>query len=548
MTKLKLGYIGVGLMGLPMIRHLAAKGYSIAAFDVVAEKRVAAAGAGARILCVANTSPSLCREGEPVAAPCPMPGPCRHPLIVERYAIYDMIASGGMATVHFARLLGAQGFRRTVAAKRLMPHLTQNPDFSLMLVDEARIAARIRHPNVVSTLDVVQTESELVLVMDYVHGESLSKLCRAAHLRGEMVPRAIAAAIIIDTLHGLHAAHEAKDERGEPLGIVHRDVSPQNLLVGADGITRIADFGIAMAAGRLHNTSDGAIKGKLSYMAPEQLNQGSVTRLTDVFAASVVLWELLTGRSLFEGKNQAETVFRVTNGPIPLPSSCVADLGSELDLIVARGLSRVPEERFATARDMALALEAWAAPTRPSEIAAWVERIAVDSLAQRQRVLSRMDGESPPPLEPVTGVRPTRLRAPRLLFAAVSLLLLGIGLFVLTEQRTAQPSAPLPDSKVRAAALPPTVTRKPAATTAVPASQLPRPALSAGSDSADEPPRDRAPEHGKAGADTVRERARGPSPTRGPTPHPRIEDTDDACDPPFSVDGMGRHIFKVECM
>src|SRR5688572_12779425 len=138
----------------------------------------------------------------------------RAPLIVERYAIYDEIASGGMATVHFARVIGAQGFRRTVAAKRLLPHLTRDTDFSMMLIDEARLAARIRHPNVVSTLDVVQTADELVLVMDYVHGESLSKLVRAARLAGEAVPLPITAAILIDALHGLHAAHEAHDERG----------------------------------------------------------------------------------------------------------------------------------------------------------------------------------------------------------------------------------------------------------------------------------------------------------------------------------------------
>src|SRR5690606_6814462 len=153
--------------------------------------------------------------------------------IVDRYAIYDEIAAGGMATVHFARLLGAQGFRRTVAAKRLLPHLTRDQEFSLMLVDEARMAARIRHPNVVSTLDIVQTDTELVLVMDYVHGESVAKLAYAAGKRGESVPLSIAAAILIDALHGLHAAHEAKDEQGRPLGLVHRDVSPQNMLVGA---------------------------------------------------------------------------------------------------------------------------------------------------------------------------------------------------------------------------------------------------------------------------------------------------------------------------
>jgi len=307
--------------------------------------------------------------------------------------VYDEFAAGGMATVHYARLIGAQGFRRTVAAKRLLPHLTRDRDFALMLVDEARLAARVRHPNVVSTLDVVQTDGELLLVMDYIHGESLAKLSRAADQRGERIPLNIALAIVIDALHGLHAAHEAKDERGLPLDLVHRDVSPQNVLVGLDGITRIADFGVAKAAGRAHTTRDGAVKGKLAYMAPEQLSSGTVARTTDVFAASVVLWELLVNERLFAGQNHAETVFKVMSAPIPAPRTRETSLSPELDKIVMRGLSREPALRFASARDMALALEDHAPSVRPSEIAAWVERIAGERLAQRAEVLSAIEHE-----------------------------------------------------------------------------------------------------------------------------------------------------------
>jgi eukaryotic-like serine/threonine-protein kinase len=317
----------------------------------------------------------------------------RTAFFVERYAVYDEFAAGGMATVHYARLIGAQGFRRTVAAKRLLPHLTRDRDFALMLVDEARLAARVRHPNVVSTLDVVQTEGELLLVMDYIHGESLAKLARAANARGERIPLSIALAVVIDALHGLHAAHEAKDERGVPLDLVHRDVSPQNVLVGLDGITRIADFGVAKAAGRAHTTRDGAVKGKLAYMAPEQLSAGTVSRRTDVFAASIVLWELLANERLFAGSNHAETVFKVMSAPIPPPSTRDAGLSPTLDAIVMRGLSREPAERFQTAREMALALENSAPSVRASEIAAWVERIAGERLAQRAEVLSAIEHE-----------------------------------------------------------------------------------------------------------------------------------------------------------
>src|SRR5580704_4176495 len=170
------------------------------------------------------------------------------PQVIGRYAIYDEIASGGMASVHFGRFAGASGFARTVAIKRAHPHLAREPEFVLMFLDEARLAARIRHPNVVATIDVLSTPNDLALVMEYVHGESLWRLIRSAQEQGERAPLPIAAAILIDTLHGLHAAHEATDEQGAPLGIVHRDVSPQNILVGADGISRLVDFSIAKAA------------------------------------------------------------------------------------------------------------------------------------------------------------------------------------------------------------------------------------------------------------------------------------------------------------
>jgi len=315
---------------------------------------------------------------------------------VERYAVYDEFAAGGMATVHFARLNGAHGFRRTVAVKRLLPHLTRDQDFALMLIDEARLASRVRHHNVVSTLDVVQTAHELLLVMEYVHGESLAKLTRWSAERHEPIPIAIAAAIVSDALHGLHAAHEATDEQGGLLGLVHRDVSPQNVLVGLDGITRIADFGVAKAAGRAHSTRDGAVKGKLAYMAPEQLSGGEVSRASDVFAAAVVLWEVLTGARLFAGKNHAETVFKVMSAPIPPPSTRRAALPPALDTIVLRGLERDPARRFASAREMALALERAAPSVRPSEIASWVERVVGERLAQRARTLTAIerDGES----------------------------------------------------------------------------------------------------------------------------------------------------------
>ena len=200
--------------------------------------------------------------------------------LVGRYEVHDRIAAGGMATVHLGRLLGAAGFSRTVAIKRLHDGYAKDPEFVAMLLDEARLAALIRHPNVVPTLDVVAEDDELLVVMEYVEGDSVAHLTKLAQSAGQRVPVPFAAAILAQALHGLHAAHEARDKKGEPLGIVHRDVSPQNILVGVDGVARVLDFGIAKAASRATSTEDGQVKGKTAYMAPEQLQHGAVDRRT----------------------------------------------------------------------------------------------------------------------------------------------------------------------------------------------------------------------------------------------------------------------------
>src|SRR5580698_1424454 len=183
------------------------------------------------------------------------------PQVVGRYAIYGKIASGGMASVHFGRLIGGAGFSRTVAIKRLHPHLAEDPEVLSTIIDEARLAARIHHPHVVATLDVVSTGTDLLLVMEDIRGEALSRLMKLEAARGRRIPLPITAAIVVGSLHGLHAAHEATSDHGVPLGIVHRDVSPQNILVGVDGLARVIDFGVAKAAGRLQTTREGELKG-----------------------------------------------------------------------------------------------------------------------------------------------------------------------------------------------------------------------------------------------------------------------------------------------
>ncbi len=312
-------------------------------------------------------------------------------IVVGRYMLYGVLASGGMATVHLGRMIGAAGFSRTVAIKRLHEQFAHDPHFVSGLLDEARLSARIGHPNVVPTLDVVATDEQLLLVMEYVQGESLSRLVRASIERGGRVPLRVAVGIMAGALHGLHAAHEARSEKGEPLHIVHRDVSPQNIIVGVDGVARVLDFGVAKAVGRLQDTLTGQLKGKLSYMAPEQVRSGSVDRRTDVFAASIVLWELLASRRLFAGENECATMNELLFGAISPPSKYAPDVSTQLDDVILRGLSRDVAQRFASAREMAVALEDLVTPATAAQTGDWVRSLAEEALSGRAKRVREME-------------------------------------------------------------------------------------------------------------------------------------------------------------
>jgi hypothetical protein len=313
------------------------------------------------------------------------------PRVIGRYVLYGAIASGGMATVHFGRLMGPQGFARPVAIKRLHAQFARDPDFVKMFFDEARLAARIAHPNVVATLDVVAPDDEVFLVMEYVRGVALVQLIRNLNQRGERLPPLISVGIMCGVLHGLHAAHEATNDRGESLNLVHRDVSPQNVLVGTDGVARLLDFGVATASGRAQSTRDGQLKGKLAYMAPEQVRSEPPTRRTDVFAASVVLWEVLTGKRLFYASNEASVLARVLNADILPPSSIVPELPKAFDRVVLRGLERDPAKRYGTAREMAHDLASIIGVASPTEIGEWVEKNAAEELRQRAATIAEIE-------------------------------------------------------------------------------------------------------------------------------------------------------------
>jgi serine/threonine protein kinase len=297
-------------------------------------------------------------------------------IVVGRYELGAEIGVGGLATVHIGRILGDVGFSRPVAIKRLHPHLARDPAFVAGFVDEAHLAVRISHPNVVATLDVISAEGELLLVMEYVAGASLSHLLRAGGSGDELAHVACVAAVMVDALAGLQAAHDAVDENGKSLGLVHRDVSPQNIMVGFDGRARMLDFGVAKATGRKarERTRTGVIKGKLGYVAPEQFD-GTVSRQSDIYAAAVVLWEAVAGRRLFDGDTDGEIIHRVLSGRVDAPSVHRPGLSPELDALVLRGLSMEPSARFVTAEEMATALRRAVQPASALEVAEWVKRL-----------------------------------------------------------------------------------------------------------------------------------------------------------------------------
>jgi serine/threonine-protein kinase len=328
-----------------------------------------------------------------------------------RFLIGPKIAAGGMATVHLAldrreltdgspqaRALGAwphtDGARSTfagaVVAKRLRPEVAGDPRARAMFVDETRLASCIDAANVARVVDVIAGATPL-LVLEYVHGESLAALVREARQRREEVPAPIAVRIAIDALRGLAAAHRAQNESGMPLGIVHRDVSPQNILVGANGVSKMIDFGVARAAERVASTRDGMVKGKLGYMAPEQLTSGDVDARTDVFALAIVLWELLTGeRLLFREDTQAVVYDRLIRGGIPAPSALRAGVPRLLDAIVLHALELPPDRRFETADEMADALRSGAPRASRAEVASWVRERAGEGLAERERMYAEL--------------------------------------------------------------------------------------------------------------------------------------------------------------
>ena len=316
----------------------------------------------------------------------------REQYFLGRYRVVSELGRGGMASVHLGRLDGPGGFQKWVAVKRIHAHLVENDQFVDMFLDEARMAAGISHNNVAHVFDLGKDDDTYWLVMEYLHGEPLREIMRRHEDRRSPMPTAIAARICADAADGLHAAHELRGKGGELLGLVHRDINPHNLFVTYDGCTKLVDFGIAKATGRLATTDAGQLKGKIAYMAPEQVQNQELNRTTDIYALGIVLWELTTNQRLFRGDSDLDTLVKVQAGEIARPSSVVHGYSKDLERIVLRALASRKEDRFQTARELGRALRAFyskdGALVDQEDVAAYLRDAFGERIARRDAHLT----------------------------------------------------------------------------------------------------------------------------------------------------------------
>jgi hypothetical protein len=312
---------------------------------------------------------------------------------VGKYELLLPLGTGGTATVYLARTRGVAGFEREVALKLVHAHLRADEESRLHLLEEARLAARIRHPNVVPVTEVDADAVGVFLVMDYVEGEALSGLVRLLRDQNHRLPPRLIARNMNDSLAGLHAAHELRDSQGQFIGLVHRDFSPQNILVGIEGVARLADFGVAKAASRTVRTKTGLVKGKVAYMSPEQARGHKVDRRCDVWAAGVVVWELITGRKLYDHEDDVATLLSVVTEEPPRLASVMQGVPPALDEAVAYALTSDVNNRCPSAEAFRCLLEsAWdecGGMASTSELGAFVRQTVGHKLAERRALTAR---------------------------------------------------------------------------------------------------------------------------------------------------------------
>ncbi|MFT3842756.1 MAG: serine/threonine-protein kinase [Myxococcaceae bacterium] len=309
---------------------------------------------------------------------------------IERFGDYQLLkklATGGMAEIWLARQQGLEGFEKLLVVKRILPHLAENSEFVKMFLDEARIAARLNHPNIVQIFNLGAQDDTYFIAMEYIHGEDVRRAWKRADAAQKPIPVPLVCRIIMDASAGLDYAHKKTDQGGKPLGIVHRDISPQNILVTFEGGVKVVDFGIAKAADQATVTRSGVLKGKYSYMSPEQASGMKVDSRSDIFALGVVLYELLTLTRLFKRSNDIQTLNAVTECDVLPPSKVRGDrVPASLDPVVMKALAKNPADRWQTANDLQAALENWLLqnqfPSSSVHLAAFLQDIYADRLAR----------------------------------------------------------------------------------------------------------------------------------------------------------------------
>jgi serine/threonine-protein kinase len=312
--------------------------------------------------------------------------------VLGRYELLLPIASGGMAMVWAARLKGSRGFQKIVAVKTMLPKLSEDEQFEQMFLDEASLASQIRHPHVVEILDLGEQQGILFLVMEWIDGVPLNQLMKAARPKGG-VPVPVAVRIAMQACAGLQAAHELKDGDGKLVGLVHRDVSPQNILVTYDGVAKVVDFGVAKATALGGGaTVAGQIKGKVAYMAPEQVKGGAIDRRVDLFAMGIVLYALTTGKHPFRRESEAATMYNICSPtPVMPPRKVIPDYPVELEQVVIKSLAKDPDRRFQTANEMLKALDQLPQSMRAStddDVGKFVMSLFGDKRAERHAAMS----------------------------------------------------------------------------------------------------------------------------------------------------------------
>jgi serine/threonine protein kinase len=320
-----------------------------------------------------------------------------------RYEIVHRIAFGGMAEIYLARASGIQGFEKYVVLKRILPQYAENGEFVRMFLKEARLAATLDHPNIANVYDIGETAGSYFFTMEYLHGEDLRRIMRHLAERNEKLPLENALAVASGAAAGLHFAHEKKGNDGRHLGIVHRDISPSNVVVTYGGGVKVVDFGVAKVAADPEMSRGYSIKGKLAYMSPEQLASGPVDRRSDVFSLGIMLYEITTDGRLFRGANDVETIRLVLDGQVPLPTTRVPDYPRDLERIVMRALEKDPDRRYASARDLQLDLEAFAGDHRlrmsSAALAEWME----STFGPKREIWHDLPMAALPPLIGATG-------------------------------------------------------------------------------------------------------------------------------------------------